>query len=112
MKTIKRTRIELFIPFIRGGVSKEVLNDLIQIAGVFFKGCTVIDNVIGYYRSDEPLASTKDRITILIFDVKYTIKKDGKYIKKLIKTFSDFINNQFGEDVIYYSYYSVNSPNF
>ncbi len=112
MKTIKRTRIELFIPDIPGGISKEVLDDLIEIAGIYYKGCTIIESIKGYYRSDKPLASTRDNITIIIMDIKYTIEEDPDYVDGLIKKFAEFINFRCKEDVVYYSYYTINAPDF
>lgn len=112
MKTIQRTRIELFIPFISRVDYKETINDLIEIAGVFFKGCTIIEKVDGYYRPEKTVDITPDIINILIVDVKYTIEKELEDIEKLIESLSGYVNRRFNEDVIYYSYYSINAPDF
>lgn len=106
MKIVDKTRVEFYIPSKADINYEDTFEFFKKHVNVYFRGCTIIDKVDGYYRYDRSMDIVKDIVNIVIVDISNPIFE----VENVIESLTGYLERNLDEKEIYFTYYSVKGP--
>lgn len=103
MKTVIKTRIEIYLPFKSINQYDTLKSNLIELFCFLFGGCTVIDKIDGYYRQPKTGDIIPDILDIICIDISRNNSLTTKHLIEFCKIITKYINGKLDEEYIYFS---------